>query len=63
MRGDAKNVQDQIGKITSNLKESFNNMRIVKTYNLEILENKRLSKNFDDTRTSSNEISYRTSSS
>jgi subfamily B ATP-binding cassette protein MsbA len=47
MRGDAKNVQDQIGKITSNLKESFNNMRIVKTYNLEILENKRLSKNFD----------------
>ncbi len=47
MRGDAKNVQDQIGKITSNLKESFNNMRIVKTYNLEILENRRLSKNFD----------------
>ncbi|MDG1665569.1 MAG: ABC transporter ATP-binding protein [Hellea sp.] len=47
MRGDAKNVQDQIGKITSNLKESFNNMRIVKTYNLEILENSRLSKNFD----------------
>ena len=47
MRGDAQNVQDQIGKITSNLKESFNNMRIVKTYNLEILENRRLSKNFD----------------
>lgn len=47
MRGDAKNVQGQIGKITSNLKESFNNMRIVKTYNLEILENSRLSKNFD----------------
>ena len=48
MRGDAKNVQEQVGKITSNLKESFNNMRIVKTYNLEMLENKRLSKNFDD---------------
>jgi len=47
MRGSARDVQEHIGTITSQLKESFSGARLVKTYNLEPYENERLGKSFD----------------
>lgn len=48
MRGNAKDVQQHIGTITSELKESFTGARMVKAYGLERNENKRLGKSFDE---------------
>ncbi len=48
MRGNAKDVQSHIGTITSELKESFTGARMVKAYGLEVNENKRLGKSFDE---------------
>lgn len=48
MRGNAKEVQQHIGTITSELKESFTGARMVKAYSLESNENKRLGKSFDE---------------
>jgi len=48
MRGNAKDVQVHVGTITSELKESFTGARMVKAYNLEDNENKRLGKSFDE---------------
>lgn len=48
MRGNARDVQEHIGTITSQLKESFSGARLVKTYNLETNENTRLGQSFDE---------------
>ena len=48
MRGSAKEVQEHVGVITSELKESFGGFRMVKTYRLEDHEKKRLGKSFDE---------------
>jgi len=48
MRGNAKDVQEHVGTITSELKESFTGVRMVKAYGLEGNENKRLGKSFDE---------------
>ena len=48
MRGSAKDVQEHIGTITSQLKESFGGARMVKTYALEDQENERLGRSFDE---------------
>jgi len=48
MRGNAKDVQAHVGTITSELKESFTGARMVKAYELESNENKRLGKSFDE---------------
>lgn len=48
MRGNARDVQEHIGVITSQLKESFGGAHLVKTYNLEDTENRRLGKSFDE---------------
>ena len=48
MRGSAKDVQEHVGLITSDLKESFTGARMIKTYGLEARENERLSKTFDE---------------
>ena len=48
MRGNAKDVQQHVGTITSELKESFTGARMVKAYGLEANENKRLGKSFDE---------------
>ena len=48
MRGNAKDVQAHLGTITSELKESFTGARMVKAYSLEINENNRLGKSFDE---------------
>lgn len=48
MRGNARDVQEHIGVITSQLKESFGGARLVKTYNLEESENRRLGQSFDE---------------
>lgn len=48
MRGNARDVQEHIGTITSQLKESFSGARMVKTYGLEAVETKRLGQSFDD---------------
>lgn len=48
LRGNAKDVQEHIGKITSDLKESFSGARMVKTYGLENYETKRLGHTFDE---------------
>ena len=48
MRGNARDVQEHIGVITSQLKESFGGARLVKTYNLEDSENQRLGQSFDE---------------
>lgn len=48
LRGNAKDVQKHIGKITSDLKESFSGARMVKTYGLEDYETQRLGKTFDE---------------
>lgn len=47
MRGNATDVQAHIGKITSDLKESFTGSRMIKAYGLEASENKRLGHAFD----------------
>ena len=47
MRGSARDVQVHIGTITSQLKESFGAARLVKTYDLQETENKRLGRSFD----------------
>lgn len=48
LRGNASDVQEHIGKITSDLKESFSGARMVKAYGLEAAENTRLGKTFDE---------------
>ncbi len=48
MRGNARDVQNHIGLITSDLKESFTGARMVKAYGLEAVENKRLGRRFDE---------------
>lgn len=48
MRGNARDVQEHIGVITSQLKESFAGARLIKTYNLEDSEARRLGKSFDE---------------
>ena len=48
LRGNAHDVQHHIGRITSELKESFSGARMVKAYGLEANENKRLGKSFDE---------------
>ncbi len=48
MRGNASEVQVHIGKITSDLKESFSGARMIKAYGLEEIETERLGKTFDE---------------
>jgi len=48
MRGSAKEVQEHVGVITSELKESFSGARMVKTYGLEGYEEQRLGTSFDE---------------
>ena len=48
MRGNAKDVQQHVGTITSELKESFTGVRMVKAYGLEGNENNRLGKSFEE---------------
>ena len=48
MRGNAKDVQQHVGTITSELKESFTGARMVKAYGLEDNEKNRLGKSFDE---------------
>lgn len=48
LRGNASEVQEHIGKITSDLKESFSGARMVKAYSLEQAETDRLGKTFDE---------------
>lgn len=48
LRGNSKDVQEQVGVITSQLSESFTGARMVRTYELEDYENRRLGKSFDD---------------
>jgi subfamily B ATP-binding cassette protein MsbA len=47
MRGNAEDVQEHIGTITSQLKESFSGARMVKAYGLEKYEKDRLGQSFD----------------
>lgn len=47
MRGNAKDVQEHVGQITSELKESFGGARMVKAYGLETHEQARLGASFD----------------
>lgn len=48
LRGDAKNVQEHIGTITSQLKESLGGARMVRAYGLESNESARLNQSFDE---------------
>lgn len=48
LRGNASDVQIHLGKITSDLKESFSGTRMIKAYGLETSETKRLGKTFDE---------------
>ena len=48
LRGNAKDVQEHVGLITSDLKESFGGARMIKAYSLETEENTRLGKSFDE---------------
>lgn len=48
LRGDSADAQAQVGLITSQLNESFQGARMVRTYELEGYENKRLGKSFDE---------------
>ncbi len=48
LRGNAKAVQKHIGKITSDLNESFSSARMIKTYGLETFEIKRLGQTFNE---------------
>ena len=47
LRGNAHDVQNHIGRITSELKESFSGARMVKAYGLEEIEISRLNLSFD----------------
>lgn len=48
LRGNAKEAQEQIGVITSQLGESFSGARMVRTYGLEDYENARLGASFSE---------------
>ena len=48
LRGDAKGVQEHIGTITSELKESLGGARLVRAYGLEGRETDRLDNSFDE---------------
>jgi len=48
LRGNAKEAQEQIGVITSQLGESFSGARMVRTYGLEDYENTRLGASFSE---------------
>ncbi len=48
LRGNAHDVQSHIGRITSELKESFSGAHMVKAYGLEAVETARLNKSFDE---------------
>lgn len=48
LRGDAKGVQEHIGAITSELKESLGGARMVRAYGLEARETQRLETSFDE---------------
>ena len=48
LRGNASDVQEHIGKITSDLKESLSGARMIKAYGLEEEETKRLGRSFDE---------------
>jgi ATP-binding cassette, subfamily B, bacterial MsbA len=48
LRGNAKEAQEQIGVITSQLGESFTGARMVRTYGLENYENTRLGASFSE---------------
>ena len=48
MRGNAKDVQAHIGRMTAELKESLGAAQLVKTYGLEKHEQSRLNKSFDE---------------
>lgn len=48
MRGNARDVQEHVGLITSELKESFGGARMVKAYGLEASEEERLGRSFDE---------------
>lgn len=48
LRGNAKDAQEQIGVITSQLGESFSGARMVRTYGLEDYENARLGASFSE---------------
>ena len=48
LRGNSTDAQQQVGLITSQLTESFQGARMVRTYELEDYENERLGKSFDE---------------
>lgn len=48
LRGNAKDVQEHIGVMTADLKESLGAAQLVKTYGLEAREQARLNKSFDE---------------
>ena len=48
LRGDAKGVQEHVGTITSELKESLGGARLVRAYGLEGRETERLNLSFDE---------------
>lgn len=48
LRGDARDVQEHIGTITSQLKESLGGARMVRAYGLEARESQRLGSSFDE---------------
>ena len=48
LRGDAKGVQEHIGTITSELKESLGGARMVRAYGLEARETQRLDSSFNE---------------
>lgn len=48
LRGDARDVQEHIGTITSQLKESLGGARMVRAYGLEARESARLGTSFDE---------------
>lgn len=48
LRGDAKGVQEHIGTITSELKESLGGARMVRAYGLEARETDRLNESFNE---------------
>ena len=48
LRGNSADTQQQVGLITSQLTESFQGARMVRTYELEKYENDRLGKSFDE---------------
>lgn len=48
LRGDAKGVQEHVGTITSELKESLGGARLVRAYGLESRETDRLNVSFDE---------------